>query len=213
MGKLDIQGLIRTTVTIGAIIGGYYYAMGRLDSHVENRDIHKTTAELSEMFVLRREWESNHTALREDVRYLRNRTDAIYERITSEAVQEQFSPFAPCKRGAHDGRKGRIRQSRMGNLFYGVCAGSGQGGKRNAYCFAGKARQYCKDDFHIPQYASERGDTAYDAHNMARLQTRNFKRPDFQRRQEFCIRRGREEVLIWRRLRYTGKAKSRPECL
>lgn len=82
MGKLDIQGLIRTTVTIGAIIGGYYYAMGRLDSHVENRDIHKTPAELSEMFVLRREWESNHTALREDVRYLRNRTDAIYERIT-----------------------------------------------------------------------------------------------------------------------------------
>lgn len=82
MGKLDIQGLIRTTVTIGAIIGGYYYAMGRLDSHVENRDIHKTTAELSEMFVTRREWEGNHTALREDVRYLRNRTDAIYERIT-----------------------------------------------------------------------------------------------------------------------------------
>lgn len=82
MGKLDIQGLIRTAVTIGAIIGGYYYAMGRFDSHVDNRDIHKTTAELSEMFVLRHEWESNHTALREDVRYLRNKIDAIYDRVT-----------------------------------------------------------------------------------------------------------------------------------
>ena len=106
MGKLDVQGLIRTTITIGAIVGGYYYAMGRLDSHVENRDIHKTTSQLADMFVLRldshvenrdihkttsqladmfvlrREWESNHSTLKDDVRYLRNKIDAIYDKVS-----------------------------------------------------------------------------------------------------------------------------------
>lgn len=82
MGKLDVQGLIRTAITIGAIVGGAYYAMGWLDSHVENRDIHKTTSQLADMFVLRREWESNHSTLKDDVRYLRNKIDAIYDKVS-----------------------------------------------------------------------------------------------------------------------------------
>ena len=55
MGKLDLQGWLRTAVMIGTIIGGYYYTQGRMDSHVSNKEIHKSSAELAEMFVLRRE--------------------------------------------------------------------------------------------------------------------------------------------------------------
>lgn len=81
MGKIDIQGLIRTAATIGAIVAGYWYAMGRIDSHIASKDIHRTTSDLADVFVLRREWESNHTALREDVKYLRNKIDAIYDKL------------------------------------------------------------------------------------------------------------------------------------
>ena len=82
MGKLDVQGWIRTAVMIGAIAGGYYYSQGRLDAHLSNKEIHKSTAELSDMFVLRREWESNHYTLKDDVKYLRNKIDAIYDKVS-----------------------------------------------------------------------------------------------------------------------------------
>ncbi len=82
MGKLDLQGWIRTAVMICAIVGGYYYQQGRLDSHVNNKDIHASTSELADKFVLRREWESNHSTLKDDVRYLRNKIDAIYDKVS-----------------------------------------------------------------------------------------------------------------------------------
>ena len=82
MGKIDLQGLIRTLLTLGVIVGGYYYTMGRIDTHIDSKDIHTTRADLSEIFVPRSEWQSNHNALREDVKYLRGKIDAIYDKIT-----------------------------------------------------------------------------------------------------------------------------------
>lgn len=83
MGKLDLQGWFRTAVVTGTIIGGYYYTQGRMDSHVDNKEIHKSSAELTEMFVLRREWESNHYTLKDDVKYLRDKIDAIYYKVNN----------------------------------------------------------------------------------------------------------------------------------
>ena len=83
MGKLDLQGWLRTAVVTGTIIGGDYYTQGRMDSPVDNKEIHKSSAELSEMFVLRREWESNHYTLKDDVKYLRDKIDAIYYKVNN----------------------------------------------------------------------------------------------------------------------------------
>lgn len=80
-GKLDIQGLIRLVITLAAIVGGYYYAMGRIDAHIASADIHKTTAELSELFVLRREFNFTNSHLQEELKYLRGKVDAIYDKI------------------------------------------------------------------------------------------------------------------------------------
>ncbi|MBR4597320.1 MAG: hypothetical protein IKO42_02855 [Opitutales bacterium] len=80
-GKLDIQGLIRLVITLAAIVGGYYYAMGRIDAHIASADIHKSSAELSEMFVLRREWNYSNSRVEADLNYLRGKVDAIYEKI------------------------------------------------------------------------------------------------------------------------------------
>ena len=98
--KIDLQGLIRTTLTIGTIIGGYYLdrstindniAENRREISVLNAELRShigtarnyTIGELSEKFVTRREWESNHKSLRDDVKYLRQKTDAIYDKVNN----------------------------------------------------------------------------------------------------------------------------------
>ena len=97
--KFDLQGLIRTAITLGVVIGGYYQVISTINDKVaENRreisvlraDIeqHKrntkvyTLDELTDRFVTRREWESNHRALRDEMLYIRKKIDAIYDRVT-----------------------------------------------------------------------------------------------------------------------------------
>lgn len=100
--KFDIQGLIRTGITIGTIIGAYYIDRATLRQGVDDnrRDLSVLAAdmknhvdafkmqkfytldELNERFVSRREWESNHKALRDDMQYLRNKIDAIFEKVS-----------------------------------------------------------------------------------------------------------------------------------
>lgn len=97
--KLDLQGLIRTGVMLAKIVGGYYRVITTINEKVaDNRrgisvllaDIeqHKRSAkvytldELTDRFVTRREWESNHKALRDEMLYIRKKIDAIYDRVT-----------------------------------------------------------------------------------------------------------------------------------
>lgn len=97
--KFDLQGLIRTAITLGVVIGGYYQVISTINDKVaDNRreisvlraDIeqHKRNAkvytldELTERFVTRREWESNHKALRDDVKYIRDRLDLFLNKIS-----------------------------------------------------------------------------------------------------------------------------------
>lgn len=100
--KFDIQGLIRTGITIGTIIGAYYIDRATLRQGVEDnrRDLSVlatdvknhidafklqkfyTLDELNERFVPRREWESNHKQLRDDMQYLRAKIDAIFDKVS-----------------------------------------------------------------------------------------------------------------------------------
>lgn len=100
--KFDVQGLVRTGITIGTIIGAYYIDRATLRQGVEDnrRDLSVLAAdvknhidafkmqkfytldELNERFVPRREWESNHKLLRDDMQYLRNKIDAIFDKVS-----------------------------------------------------------------------------------------------------------------------------------
>ena len=100
--KFDVQGLIRTVITIGTIIGAYYIDRATLRQGVEDnrRDLSVlatdvknhidafklqkfyTLDELNERFVPRREWESNHKQLRDDMQYLRAKIDAIFDKVS-----------------------------------------------------------------------------------------------------------------------------------
>lgn len=103
--KFDLQGLIRTAITLGAVIGGYYQVISTINEKVsENRreisvlrsdiDQHKrltkvfTMEELTDRFVLRREWESNHKLLRDEMRYIRDKMDAIYNLISAKGGEK-----------------------------------------------------------------------------------------------------------------------------
>lgn len=100
--KLDMQGLIRTVITVGAILGTYYLDRERInekiaqnknvvaqiqaqyEAHVKNNKPF-TLGELDERFVTRREWESSKSeirVIREDMKYLRDKVDKIYEKIS-----------------------------------------------------------------------------------------------------------------------------------
>ena len=96
--KFDLQGLIRTGITIATIIGAYYVdrettkneisynardiavLKSDISQHIKNTKIYSID-ELTDRFVLRKEWESNHKALRDEMVYIRTRIDAIYERV------------------------------------------------------------------------------------------------------------------------------------
>lgn len=100
--KFDIQGLIRTGITIATMVSIYYIdrasmqqgvddnrreisVLGaKVDAHVEFAKTQKTytLVELNELYVPRREWESNHKALRDEMLYIRKKIDAIYDRVT-----------------------------------------------------------------------------------------------------------------------------------
>ncbi len=96
--KFDLQGLIRTGIVIATIIGAYYIdrdtTKGEISSnargiavlradvaqHIKSTRTY-TIDELTDKFVLRKEWESNHKALRDEMVYIRTRIDAIYEKV------------------------------------------------------------------------------------------------------------------------------------
>ena len=96
--KFDLQGLVRTGITIGAMVLGYCQIISSINEKVADnkkeisvlrQDIesHKRSVkvysldELTDRFVTRREWESNHKALRDDMLYIRKKIDTIYDRV------------------------------------------------------------------------------------------------------------------------------------
>ena len=97
--KFDLQGLIRTGITLAAIVGGYYHMIGilseratlnegkinvleqKIDTHVRSTKVY-SWEELNREFVSRREWESNNKALRDDVKYIRDRLDLFLNKIS-----------------------------------------------------------------------------------------------------------------------------------
>lgn len=78
--KFDV-GWIKAFLVVIAFFGQGYYWQGKIDSHTNNPEIHRTQAELANMFVLRREYDSNVTALREDIRWLKNEIIRISDKL------------------------------------------------------------------------------------------------------------------------------------
>ena len=82
--KIDISWLKIVAVCV-SVIGAANYergaSKGTLDAHIHNVEIHKTQAELSAMYVLRREYESNTNALREDMRWVKSEMIRISDKI------------------------------------------------------------------------------------------------------------------------------------
>lgn len=97
--KFDIQGLIRTGIMLATIVGGYYHMIGvlseraavnegkikaleqKVDTHIVSIKIY-TWEELTREFVTRKEWENNHKYLREDIKYIRDKMDSIFNRLS-----------------------------------------------------------------------------------------------------------------------------------
>ncbi len=75
---------IKLGVLAASIVGSVYYTIGHIDSHIANQQIHHSRAELAETFVTRREWERNLNNLKDDIKYLRHKVDAIYDRLHDE---------------------------------------------------------------------------------------------------------------------------------
>ena len=100
--KFDFQGLGRTGITIATMVSIYYIDRAsmrqgvddnrrdisvldaKVAAHVEFSKTQKiyTLVELNELYVPRREWESNHKLLRDDMQYLRNKIDAIFDKVS-----------------------------------------------------------------------------------------------------------------------------------
>lgn len=78
--KFDVSWLKVAAVCL-SVIGAAYYYKGTFDSHINNAEIHKTQAELTDMFVLRREYNSNTDALREDMRWLKSELVRISDKL------------------------------------------------------------------------------------------------------------------------------------
>ena len=96
--KFDLQGLVRTGITIGAIVFGYCQIISSINEKVADNkkeisvlrqdiETYKRSVkvysldELTDRFVTRREWESNNKALRDDMLYIRKKIDTIYDRV------------------------------------------------------------------------------------------------------------------------------------
>ena len=98
--KFDLQGVISTAITLGVVIGGYYHMIGvlseratvnegkikaleqKVDTHIVSIKVY-TWEELTREFVTRKEWESNHKLLRDEMRYIRDKMDAIYNLVSA----------------------------------------------------------------------------------------------------------------------------------
>lgn len=96
--KFDIQGLVRTGIMIATMVGGCYHMINimseraaanegkivaleqKVDTHIKNIKIY-TWEELTKSFVTRDEWDSNNKYLREDVKYIRDKMDLIFNKL------------------------------------------------------------------------------------------------------------------------------------
>ena len=75
----EIMGWVRTGITIISFIGSMYYFKGKVDAHIENNEIHRTPTELNDVYVLRREYNSNVDGIKKDLRYMRQRLDMLID--------------------------------------------------------------------------------------------------------------------------------------
>ena len=96
---IDFQRLVRMLITLGTIVGAYYIDREKTEDEIaENKsqismlerscDSHSKTArvytldELTDKFITRREYESAQSALREDMKYLRDKIDLIFDKVS-----------------------------------------------------------------------------------------------------------------------------------
>ena len=70
--KFDLQGLVRTGITIGAMVLGYCQIISSINEKVADNK--------KEISVLRQDVET-HKALRDDMLYIRKKIDTIYDRV------------------------------------------------------------------------------------------------------------------------------------
>lgn len=75
----EVMGWVRTGVTILSFVGSMYYFKGKVDAHIENREIHRTPTELNDVYVLRREYDNNVAGIKDDLRYMRQRLDMLID--------------------------------------------------------------------------------------------------------------------------------------
>ena len=52
----------------------------KVNSHIVSTKVY-TWEELTREFVTRKEWENNHKYLREDIKYIRDKMDSIFNRL------------------------------------------------------------------------------------------------------------------------------------
>ncbi len=81
------MGWIRTGLTILSFVGSMYYFKGKVDAHIDNKEVHPTKPEIMELCVTRREYDVNIAGLRDDVRYLRNRMDILIDTVNKREVK------------------------------------------------------------------------------------------------------------------------------
>lgn len=99
--KFDLQGLFRTAVMLATMVGGYCHMIGviserstknegkiialeqKVDAQIQNIKIY-TWEELTRAFVSREEWNSNQKYLREDIKYIRDKMDAVFNKLAEE---------------------------------------------------------------------------------------------------------------------------------
>lgn len=92
--RIDAQGWWRTIVVIVSLVIGVLvtYYVGREDMKAEHTKMQadiavlksvrvRSTEEISEVFVTRREWENENKNLKSDLNYLRQKIDVIYEHV------------------------------------------------------------------------------------------------------------------------------------
>lgn len=58
-----------------------YYFKGQVDSHIDNKEIHRSPTELNDIYVLRREYDGNVAGIKDDLRYMRQRLDMLLDRV------------------------------------------------------------------------------------------------------------------------------------
>ena len=100
MTHSEKQGWIRTILTIGSVIasfsGGLYYTKAELNSHMENKEIHLTYAQISKDFVSRSEYDSGLKHIEDDLKYMRGKVDMIAEVLMQRQLESarDKSPYA-----------------------------------------------------------------------------------------------------------------------